>query len=610
MASFFIVTSCDDDDDPVPLDRPAVTASTPSVQVTTGEAGVVSFNVNVPGGYASATASNGNLTSEPSVGATSGTVSVTFTPSSAGSTTIILTVTDQQSPAKTGEASAAVVATDPMVGAPMFDGIPATANITEGDTLRVPSVTLSADAGLASLAVSVNGNDVPDLAQDLSGAGTSVGPIEFSAPQTATFAPGNYTIVFTLTDANGATATFTHVLTIEARPPAPIVIVSENITEDMTWTADNIYELAGRIVVEPGAALTINAGTIIKGQGGTGVNASALLIARGAQIFARGTADSVIIFTSVSDQIQPGQIASPNLPASQNGLWGGLIVLGNAPSSVGANNTEAQIEGIPPSDTNGLYGGNVADDNSGVIEYISIRHGGANIGEGNEINGLTLGGVGSATTISHVEIVANQDDGLELFGGTVDVSNVLVWNAGDDAIDTDQDWIGTLDNFIVVAGDDTDHALELDGPEGNQRTPLGHTIQNGSVKGAPNAELANLRDSVELTLQNILFFGFPDPAVDGRGDFTMNNRPVATEEDPIDLTIENYTQFNTIVLDGLEVVLPAGVAIGDVFRDVDVEGEDADATAVDNVGAATVGATVSEFTSWTWADVAGGLADF
>ena len=84
-----------------------------------------------------------------------------------------------------------------------------------------------------------------------------------------------------------------------------------------------------------------------------------------------------------------------------------------------------QIEGIPASDLNGLYGGTEATDNSGVLKYISIRHGGANIGEGNEINGLTLGGVGSGTTIENIEIVANDDDGIEWFGGTVNVKNGL-----------------------------------------------------------------------------------------------------------------------------------------------------------------------------------------
>lgn len=102
-----------------------------------------------------------------------------------------------------------------------------------------------------------------------------------------------------------------------------------------------------------------------------------MLIARGGKLIADGTANAPIIFTSVADEIMPGEIASPNLDAELNGLWGGLIILGNAPISADA--ASVQIEGIPPSDQNGLYGGTDATDNSGIIRYVSIRHGGANI---------------------------------------------------------------------------------------------------------------------------------------------------------------------------------------------------------------------------------------
>lgn len=92
---------------------------------------------------------------------------------------------------------------------------------------------------------------------------------------------------------------------------------------------------------------------------------------------------------------------------------GGLLILGNAKGSFSGDSSENQIEGIPADDTNGLYGGTDDEDNSGVLNYISIRHGGALIGEGNEINGLTLGAVGSGTSISNIEVVGNFDDGIE-----------------------------------------------------------------------------------------------------------------------------------------------------------------------------------------------------
>jgi hypothetical protein len=274
--------------------------------------------------------------------------------------------------------------------------------------------------------------------------------------------------------------------------PAPgVITVTSDITSSATWQSGTIYVLAGRIAVTNGATLTIEAGTIIKGETGTGTDASALLIARGAKLNAIGTPDSPIIFTTTDDEIDysdldAGNFGSPNLTADQNGRWGGLLILGNAPISASAS--EIQIEGIPTSDPNGLYGGNNPEDNSGTIRYVSIRHGGTDIGNGNEINGLTLGGVGSGTIIDNIEVVANQDDGIEWFGGTVDVTNAVVWKSGDDAIDTDQAWSGTLTNFVVVSP--TGNCLELDGPEGTLQGT--HTIQQGSIKADACGKLIQL----------------------------------------------------------------------------------------------------------------------
>ena len=285
--------------------------------------------------------------------------------------------------------------------------------------------------------------------------------------------------------------------------------ITENISVNTTWKTGNVYRLGGRIAILPGITLTIEPGVIIKGEAGTGPNATALLVAKGATLIAEGTVAQPIIFTSVADEIMPGEIASPNLDPTLNGLWGGLIVLGNAPISADA--ASVQIESIPAPDQNGLYGGDDPADNSGILKYISIRHGGANIGEGNEINGLTLGGVGSGTVIENIEIVSNQDDGIEWFGGAVNVKNVVVWNTGDDAIDTDQAWAGTLNNFAIV--NPGDECFELDGGEGDFNEM--HTITNGTVY-AGNAEgLADLDDkgpagtvgNSYVDMSNIYFLG-------------------------------------------------------------------------------------------------------
>ena len=378
------------------------------------------------------------------------------------------------------------------------------------------------------------------------------------------------------------------------------VIVTTNITSNTTWTRNNVYELGGRITVENGITLTIEPGTIIKGQAGTGSNATALLIARGGKLIAEGTETSPIIFTSVADEISLEDVngknfKSPNLTPETSGLWGGLIILGSAPISASAN--EIQIEGIPTTDMNGLYGGSIANDNSGIIKYVSIRHGGANIGNGNEINGLTLGGVGNGTIIENVEIVGNQDDGVEFFGGTVNVKNLLVWNSGDDAVDVDQSWGGTLDNFIVICGQATDHALEIDGPEGLYLAS--QVVKNGSIKGNPSAELGDFRSCPRGSYENIFFFNFPDPATtSGRGDLSISNP--TTSSNPTCST-DNLSS-GVLTFSNLQVILPSNVLLTSVFKD-------GTSNSTTSVITRTVGATRINY-NWTWAEQANELSEF
>lgn len=359
------------------------------------------------------------------------------------------------------------------------------------------------------------------------------------------------------------------------------VIVTDNITENTTWTSDNVYQLGGRIAVEAGATLTIEPGTIIKGEAGTGSNATALLIARDATIMAEGTANAPIIFTSVADEISTEDIAagdfgSPNLDPDINGLWGGVIVLGNAHISVG-DGTTAQIEGIPSTDTNGEYGGTNDEDNSGVLKFISIRHGGSNIGEGNEINGLTLGGVGSETVVENIEVVANQDDGIEWFGGTVNVSNVVVWNPGDDGLDTDQAWNGTCSNFAVIHPQGS--LFELDGPEGTYING-NHTFTNGICKaGELGEELIDFDASTNVNMSNVYFYDVPNE----------------------NIVVEEYTEMmaeGISSVSNIEYTLADGVDAAVVFNGIEAE----KLTEV-AAGQNTVGPQTSIF-SWTWASSA------
>ncbi|WP_347838999.1 hypothetical protein [uncultured Draconibacterium sp.] len=213
-------------------------------------------------------------------------------------------------------------------------------------------------------------------------------------------------------------------------------------TGTVTWSKDREYVLEGLVFVNDGQTLTIDAGTVIRFRVGQAENASALIVARGGKIIANGTREEPIIFTVEGDDLKG------SIDTNVRGLWGGLIILGNAP--INLEGGEASIEGIPLAEPRGIYGGINENDNSGTLKYISIRHGGTNIGEGNEINGLTLGGVGNATEIDYVEVISNADDGVEIFGGTVNLKHMVVSGCDDDAFDYDLGWTGNGQFWLGV----------------------------------------------------------------------------------------------------------------------------------------------------------------
>ena len=366
------------------------------------------------------------------------------------------------------------------------------------------------------------------------------------------------------------------------------------ISQDLTLTNNIIWELNGKVVVGDGTIVTIEPGTIIKGLEGTGSLASAFIVARGGLIDARGTADEPIIFTSINDNIQVGQKAGTNLDENDRGLWGGVIILGNAPSSFEGDSEESQIEGIPADDEFGRFGGTDSEDNSGFFQYVSIRHGGALIGSGNEINGLTMGGVGSGTLIDHVEVVGNVDDGFEWFGGTVNSSNLVAFAGGDDGLDIDQAFSGTITNALVIQGDISDHALEIDGPEG---TLQGAFIIDGlTIIGdptAPNGEIADFRDGAQGTIKNVYIRGFS-----AAQDVELDDAGTAT----------NYTNGD-LSFSAWEVVLPEGVtSVADIFNDTTnsttLKADSANFTTSVQAGSQTVGADLSVF-DWTFAKARG-----
>lgn len=279
-------------------------------------------------------------------------------------------------------------------------------------------------------------------------------------------------------------------------------------TGTITWSADKVILLDGFVFVNAGQTLQIEAGTIIKGLAGEGENASALVVARGATIIAEGTADNPIIFTSVMDSL------NGNLTADDKGLWGGLIILGAAElnSSPGVN----AIEGIPQNEFRGLYGGSNDQDNSGILSYISIRHGGTNIGQDNEINGLTLAGIGQQTSLSYIEIYANLDDGIEFFGGQAEIHHLIVAHCADDGIDYDEGFRGSVQFAFIYQGDNiAGHGGEHDGgtdPEDGTpyATPELYNITSiGS--GLDGDQPLMFRDNAGGKYHNSIFFNYAAP---------------------------------------------------------------------------------------------------
>ena len=317
------------------------------------------------------------------------------------------------------------------------------------------------------------------------------------------------------------------------------VIVADNGsgTGTTTWTCDNTYLLDNYVFVNSGQVLTIEPGTVIKGLPGQGADAAALIVARGGQIFADGTQACPITFTFEADPLD-GSVSYDT-----RGQWGGLVILGDATTNLPTG--EGQIEGVPSDNDRAAYGGNNDEDNSGVLRYVSIRHGGTQLGAANEINGLTLGGVGSGTTLEHIEVVSNDDDGIEFFGGSVNLRYASVMFCGDDSFDWDQGYHGKGQFWFALQGqNEGDRGGELDGDDSPNVTSTGQPFaeptitnwtligrganagnqgllfRNGSAGHVSNSIIANFDEAIELEDQQD-----PSDAYDKwvAGDLTFGN---------------------------------------------------------------------------------------
>lgn len=365
------------------------------------------------------------------------------------------------------------------------------------------------------------------------------------------------------------------------------VAVNTDITTSTTWTAGNTYQLFGQIYVRNGATLTIEAGTVIYSP--TGAEGS-LAVARGSQIFVNGTEERPVVFTSQNDIATWAPLAghptgkNPKTgtwrPASNE--WGNLTIMGRGFISI--CNTAGYQGAFSPNnvaDMEGLvaqvalpginqYGGGDDNDDSGTIRYCSLRYGGKVIGLGNELNGISLGGVGRGTDIDHVEIMNGIDDGFEIWGGTVSPRYVSIWNIGDDSFDIDQGWRGTAQFGLIVQGYSVtpgtgnqgsgvgDNLFETDGAEDPAHEPVTRAaICNFTVIGQPDNLVGSSsggdhatawRDNARLQYRNCIFMDIGgnliafDNASDGCGTgYTVPFNPLWTT--PAVVAAPNYTAY-------------------------------------------------------------------
>ncbi|CAM1350878.1 multidrug transporter [Tenacibaculum insulae] len=287
--------------------------------------------------------------------------------------------------------------------------------------------------------------------------------------------------------------------------------INGNYAADLTLDATKSYLVTGPTIFEAGTTLTIPAGTVIK-TAATGADVY-VAIAQGAKIMAEGTASQPIIFTS--------NATTPNA-----GDWGGLILLGKAPiNSVtgGTATSTSEIASLP-------YGGDIADDNSGTLRYVRVEYSGGKADGSSENNGFSFYGVGNKTTVEYIQMFEGKDDGVEFFGGTVNVSNVSVVNAEDDSIDWTEGYSGTITDAYVKHGTDHDKGFECDG----YNTDIGNlsstnffskpTITNVTIEGLGSGtanEAIRLRAGTQGIFSNVLLIGFAE-GFDLDGDDTDN----------------------------------------------------------------------------------------
>jgi hypothetical protein len=278
------------------------------------------------------------------------------------------------------------------------------------------------------------------------------------------------------------------------------VTVTGDITADTTWSCANVVRLTGLTYVMSGT-LTIEAGTQVVGD-----NGSALVVTQNGRIHAVGHPTAPIVFTSSRPE-----------GSRDRGDWGGVVLLGRAPINVagGTNN----IEGIPATELRGTYGGTAEAHDCGTVSWARIEFAGYTLGAGNELNGLTLGGCGSATLVDHVQVHRGRDDAFEMFGGSPNLRYLVASGMDDDGLDWDFGYVGNIQYAIVQRYTDSNssdpNGIEADNNgSANDATPRSNpSVYNVTLIGTNSSAVGTdigtvLRRGTYATIRNFIVTGF------------------------------------------------------------------------------------------------------
>jgi hypothetical protein len=313
------------------------------------------------------------------------------------------------------------------------------------------------------------------------------------------------------------------------------VDVGADVTMTTTWDCKK-YVLKKKIFVTNNAVLTIKPGTVIVGDA-TATDKAALIVTRGAKLIAKGNKGQPIVFTS-----------SNAAGARVSGDWAGVALLGDATINGGmactaagspASCREGNLEGLPVSEARGLFGGVTDTTSCGEIEYVRIEFAGAVFTEGKELNGLTLAGCGSGTSVKYVQIHRGKDDGIEFFGGTASVDHIVITGAEDDNLDWDFGWRGNA-QFVVIhqySHPEANHGFEASGNTMNEIAEPRSKPNVANVtlisEGSAASRAFHFKEGTQGKISHLIVQGFKEVA-----NFTSKTAVLATEW-PANLSVEH-----------------------------------------------------------------------